>query len=87
MTNRDDSSARAEWDRALQHALAARATELAARLPADAVEKALMDALAAATAARAWAEVAQLARELEARRRAKAATVDLSDARARRGGR
>jgi len=78
--------ARAEWDRALHHALAARATELAITLPADAVEKALTDALAIASAAGSWGAVAQLANELEARRRARAATVDLAAERARRAG-
>lgn len=53
-------------------------------LPADAVEKALMDALAVASAAGNWGEVAQFANELEARRRARAATVDLAVERARR---
>ncbi|MBI3206663.1 MAG: hypothetical protein HYZ29_34320 [Myxococcales bacterium] len=89
MTNGDDSfpapNARPEWDRALHHALVARATELAATLPADAVEKALLVALEAATVASRWNDVAQLARELEARRRATAATVDLVSVRARRG--
>ena len=78
--------ARAEWDRALHHALAARAAELAMTLPADAIEKALTDALAVASAAGSWGEVAQLANELEARRRARAATVDLTAERARRAG-
>lgn len=91
MTIGDDSirvpSARLEWDLALHHALVARATELASTLPADAVEKALMDALEAATAAGWWGEVAQLATELEGRRRARAATVDLAVERARRAGR
>ncbi len=86
----DDSfpalSVRPEWDLALHHALAARATELAATLPADAVEKALHDALTAATAERRWSDVAALAHDLEARRRARAETVDLAAERARRGG-
>lgn len=79
-------SARAEWDRALHHALVARAAELAAAVPADAVEKALCEALAVAAAACRWGDVAQLAGELEARRKARAATVDLAAERVRRGG-
>lgn len=91
MTIGDDSfwapSARPEWDRALHHALVARATELASALPADAVEKAHMDALTAATTEGRWADVAALAHDMEARRRARAATVDLAAERTRRGGR
>ena len=83
----DDSfsapSARPEWDAALHHALVARATELAATLPADAVERALQDALTTATAEGRWADVAALAHDLEARRRARAETVDLGVARSR----
>jgi len=86
----DDSirvpSARPEWDLALHHALAARATELASGLPADAVEGALLDALTAATGEGRWSDVAALAHDLEARRRARAATVDLAAERSRRGG-
>lgn len=78
--------ARAEWDRALHHALVARAAELAATVPADAVEKALCEALAVAAAECRWGDVAQLAGELEARRKARAATVDLAAERVRRGG-
>lgn len=51
---------------------------------ADAVETALAAALAKATAAGEWTIVAQLARELEARRSARANVVDLRAARARR---
>lgn len=90
MTIADDSfwapSARADFDRALHFALRARATELAAALPADAVEKALQDALTAATAEGRWSDVAALANDLEARRRARAETVDLAAERSRRGG-
>ncbi|MBK8999575.1 MAG: hypothetical protein IPM35_27965 [Myxococcales bacterium] len=74
------------WDSALTAALKAKATELAATLPADAVEKALQDALAKATAEGKWSDVAALAHDLEARRRARAATVDLAAERTRRGG-
>ncbi len=52
---------------------------------ADAVEVALARAIEGATAAREWAVVAQLAGELEARRRARAEVASLIDARARRG--
>lgn len=86
MTIGDDCEARADHDRALHFELRARATELAATLPADAVERALCDALTAATAEGRWSDVAQLARELEARRRARASTVDLTAERTRRGG-
>jgi hypothetical protein len=51
----------------------------------DAVEAAIADALTRAAAAGQWAIVAQLAGELEARRRARAEVPTLSDARARRG--
>ena len=51
----------------------------------DPVEVALAEALKGATAAGQWSTVAQLARELEARRQAKAGTVDLAAARKRRG--
>jgi hypothetical protein len=54
------------------------------RTLADAVEVALARALEGATAAREWALVAQLAGELEARRRARADVPTLADARARR---
>ena len=50
----------------------------------DAVEAALAVALEGATAAREWALVAQLAGELEARRRARAEVPTLADARAKR---
>lgn len=79
-------SARPEWDRALHHALVARATEVAATLPADAVETALQAALKTAKAAGRWGDVAQLASDLAARRRARAETVDLAVERSRRRG-
>lgn len=79
--------ASAGWDRALSAALEATADELAAALPADAVERALADALRAATEAGRYADAAELARALEARQRARAGTVDLSAERARRAGR
>jgi hypothetical protein len=50
------------------------------------VTQALAAALAGATAAGEWALVAQLARELEARRVGAAGVVDLALERARRGG-
>jgi hypothetical protein len=53
--------------------------------PADAVEAALADALRGATAAGQWETVAALARELQARREARAGTVDLNAERTRRG--
>ncbi len=81
------SDAARQWHAALNHALRARAIEVAATLPSDAVEAALLDALHAATAERRWSDVAQLASELEGRRRARAATVDLAAERSRRGGR
>ncbi|MCK6534450.1 MAG: hypothetical protein L6Q84_15865 [Polyangiaceae bacterium] len=74
------------WDSALTEALKAKATELASTLPADAVEKALLAALETAKAASRWGEVAQLAHDLEARRRARVETVNLGAERARRGG-
>lgn len=74
------------WDASLSSALKAKATELAATLPADAVEKALTDALGAATAEGRWSDVAALAHDLEARRKARAETVDLGAERTRRGG-
>jgi len=52
----------------------------------DPVELALARALEGATAAREWSTVAQLARELEARRLARAEIVDLGAARRRREG-
>jgi len=52
----------------------------------DPVEVALAEALTRASAAGAWDAVAQLARELEARRRAAGAVVDLDAERTRRGG-
>lgn len=54
-------------------------------MPGDAVEEALLEALAKATAEARWAAVAALAHDLDARRRARAATVDLGAERARRG--
>jgi len=87
MTIGDESfphpSARPEWDRALHHAVVARATELATTMPADAVEKAVFDALAKATAEARWPDVAALAHDFAARRRE---TVDLGVGRSRRGG-
>lgn len=80
------SSARPEWDRALHHALVARATELASTLPADAVERALLGALSTAKAEGRWADVAALAHDLVARRRVRAATANLGAERARRSG-
>lgn len=62
---------RGDYDQALHHALRARATELAAGLPADAVEAGLNTA----TAEGRWGDGAQLAAELDGRRRARAATV------------
>ena len=55
-------------------------------LAADAVEAALAAALQAATVAGKWDVVAQLARELEARRTARGGVVDLAVERKRRGG-
>lgn len=49
------------------------------------VEEALAAALTAASAAGQWETVTQLARELEARRRARVDVVDLSAERAKRG--
>jgi hypothetical protein len=51
----------------------------------DPVEAALAEALSKAAAAGAWEVVGQLARELEARRKARGAVVDLEAERARRG--
>ena len=51
----------------------------------DPVELALADALKGATEAGAWDTVAQLARELQARREARAGVVKLDDQRRRRG--
>lgn len=53
---------------------------------ADHVEVALADALTLASAAGEWTAVAQLARELEARRQARANVVDLDAERNKRGG-
>jgi hypothetical protein len=50
----------------------------------DPVEAALAVALTAASAAGQWETVAQLARELEARRRARSGTVDLTLERTKR---
>lgn len=54
----------------------------------DAIERALADALTRASAAGEWSTVAQLARELEARRVARSApeVVSIAAARAKRGG-
>ncbi len=52
--------------------------------PADPIETALGDALTKASAAGEWSLVAQLARELEARRAARAGAVDLAAERRRR---
>jgi predicted lipoprotein len=52
---------------------------------ANPVEAALATALTQASAAAQWDIVARLAGELEARRRARAGTVDLDAERARRG--
>jgi hypothetical protein len=54
--------------------------------PADAIEDALAKALEGATAAGRWDVVAQLAKELEARRLARVGVSNLADARARREG-
>jgi hypothetical protein len=51
----------------------------------DVVEAALAEALRGATAAGQWTVVAQLARELEARREARAGVVALDAERAKRG--
>ena len=51
----------------------------------DPIEGALSDALRAATAADQWTLVAQLASELEARRRSRAGVVELDKERKRRG--
>jgi hypothetical protein len=53
--------------------------------PADPIEAAVAEALRGATAAGQWSVVAQLARELEARREARAGVVRLDAERARRG--
>jgi hypothetical protein len=50
----------------------------------DAVEVALAGAITAAVSAGQWEVVSQLGRELEARRKARATTVDLDIERARR---
>ncbi|MGC4063157.1 MAG: hypothetical protein QM784_00605 [Polyangiaceae bacterium] len=50
------------------------------------VELALAVALKEATAAGEWTTVAQLARELEARRKARSGVVELADVRARKSG-
>lgn len=52
--------------------------------PIDVVEAALATALERASAAGQWTAVEVLARELEARRRARGETVDLAAERARR---
>jgi hypothetical protein len=51
----------------------------------DPVEAALADALTKAAAAGAWEVVGQLARELEARRKARSGVVELATERAKRG--
>jgi hypothetical protein len=51
----------------------------------DAVELALAMALTKATEAGEWSVVAQLARELEARRNARAEVLDLTTERSKRG--
>ena len=76
--------ARAGWDRTLAAALEATADELAGRLPADAIERVLADALRVATEAGRYAEASELASALEARQRARAGTVDLGAERRRR---
>ncbi len=53
----------------------------------DVVEAALAEALRGATAAGRWEVVAQLARELEARREARAGVVKLDDRRKARDSR
>jgi hypothetical protein len=53
--------------------------------PPASIEDALASAVAAASAAGRWDVVAQLARELEARRLAASGAVDLASERARRG--
>ena len=50
----------------------------------DAVEQALAKALEAATAAGEWSAVIELARQLEARRQARADVIDLQAQRAKR---
>lgn len=79
---------RAAWDGAPGAALSARATELveAAAQRGDAVSRALLAALALAEAEQRWAEVAELARALEARKRARAGVVELHAERAKREG-
>ena len=80
-------AAREAWGDALGAALRARALELAEQVTAesrDAVEAALASALERAAAAGQWATVEALARELEARRRARGGVLDLEAARSRR---
>lgn len=74
------------WERALGAALEAKADELADHLtaPGDVIEAVLADALQRAAAEGQWAVVEALARELEARRRARAGVVDLAAERVRR---
>jgi len=81
-------AAREHWQAALQLALRARATELAATAAegTDTIARALVIALEAAMASGAWAEVAELARALEGHRRARAAVLHLDSARQRRPG-
>ena len=52
----------------------------------DPVEAALATALEGATAAGEWSTVAQLARELEARRKSRSGVIQLDDVRAQKGG-
>jgi hypothetical protein len=52
----------------------------------DPIEAALAKALEGATAAGEWSTVAQLARELEERRKARAGVVDLTTERMKRNG-
>jgi hypothetical protein len=85
--NGTSPTARKLWGEALGSALQARAIELAEQVEGtglDALETALAGALAGAAAAGRWQTVEALARELEARRRARAGVPSLDGARARR---
>ncbi len=73
-----------ESEREPAEASAGQSGAVAASEP-DAVEVALAQALTAATTAGRWELVAQLAGELEARRRARLEVPDLTAERARRG--
>lgn len=64
---------------------AAHPSEHPAQGSGDAVELALATALERASAAGQWTVVEVLARELEARRKARSAVVDLAEERAKRG--